>query len=739
VIPPVLHFPLGELSVKIGTQSWQPPEKGRRAAKNVERILLEKYVPASAVIGERGEILYLAGPTGRYLDQPTGAPTLNLVELAHPELRLDLRGAIREALATHAEVIRESLGVGLGGAHRRVDLSVRPIAELGTDGNTLLVVFSETRGSTGATAAPGAAGGPSEEPVAAQLEREMERTRVSLLATIDDRQASNEQLQTANEEFLSMNEEMASTNEELQTSREEMQSINEELQTVATELRHRIGQLDAANGDLRNIFASTHIATVFLDAKLHIKRFTPAAKELFRLVETDLDRELGDIMPRFVGSDLMAAVEEVSRTLEPQEHEVYRKDGDRWYVQRVQPYRTVDNVVDGVVITFVEITDRKRAADALAVVDRRKNEFLAMLAHELRNPLVPIRNAAYLLRQPDLSPADKEQAHDTIDRQILHMVRMVDDLLDVARFEQGKMRLEKRRIDLVELVRTVVEDSRSLFKDRSLTVALELPDQPLPLMADVTRLSQVVGNLLNNAAKFTDPGGRVRIALWARPDRKWAVLVVEDSGVGMDTETLPRVFDIFGQADRSLDRSRGGIGLGLSLVKGLTAQHGGSVRAESEGVGRGSRFVIELPLEPEGPAPEPMPRREPAAATISRRILVIEDSEDAAATMKIILQRWGHRVEVAHDGRDALETAKRFEPEIVLCDIGLPGDLDGYDVARALRADAQSRSSYLIALTGYGRDEDKALATSAGFDAHVTKPASQEVLRSAIAKASPAA
>ena len=733
-VPPVLHFPLGDTSLKSSTQPWQAPEKGRRAAKTVERLLLEKYVPASAVIGERGEILYLAGPTSRYLDQPSGAPTLNLVELALPELRLDLRGAIREALATHAEVTREALATGLGGEVRRVDLSVRPMAELGADCNALLVVFSDGKSSAG-TAAPGA--DRSNEPVAAQLEREMERTRVSLLATIDDRQASNEQLQTANEELLSMNEEMASTNEELQTSREEMQSINEELQTVATELRHRITQLDAANGDLRNIFASTHIATVFLDAEQRIKRFTPAAKDLFRLVETDVDRELADIMPRFTAGDLMASVAEVARTLEPQEHEVYRKDGDRWYVQRIQPYRTVDNVVDGVVITFVEITDRKRVGDELAAVARRKNEFLAMLAHELRNPLVPIRNSAYLLRQPDLSDAVAAQAHDTIDRQIDHMVRMVDDLLDVARFEQGKMRLEKRRLDLTALVRTVVEDGASNFRERALTVDLELPERPLTVMADVTRLSQVVGNLLNNAAKFTDPGGRIRVTLGSRADRKWAVLTVEDTGIGMDAETLPRIFDTFGQADRSLDRSRGGIGLGLSLVKALTAQHGGSVRAESDGIGRGSRFVIELPLEPDATEPEPTPQAAPAPRALSRRILVVEDSEDAAMTMKLILQRWGHQVEVASDGSEALATAKRFNPEIVLCDIGLPGDLDGYAVARALRADPQGRSSYLIALTGYGRDEDKALALGAGFDAHVTKPASQEVLRAALAKASP--
>ncbi len=733
VIPPVLHFPLGEPSLTTAAQPFALPEKGRRTARAVERLLLEKYIPASAVVGERGEVLYLAGPTRRYLEQPAGAPTLNLVELALPELRLALRGALREALATHAEVVRESVSVGFGGELRQVDFNVRPMTELGADPNALLVVFSERTAATEAGAPPQ---GRIDEPMAAQLEREMERTRMSLLATIDDRQASNEQLQTANEELLSMNEEMASTNEELQTSREEMQSINEELQTLATELRHRIAQLDAANGDLRNIFASTHIATVFLDARLRIKRFTPAATELFRLVDTDVDRELGDIMPRFTEGDLMAAVKEVVRTLEPQEQEVHRKDGDRWYAQRVQPYRTVDNVVDGVVITFIDITDRKRSTDALEASGRRKNEFLAMLAHELRNPLVPIRNAAHLLRERDDIDPDSQQAHDTIERQVGHMVRMIDDLLDVSRVDQGKIRLERRSLDLAALVRTVVEDARGPLVLRGLSVELSLPDAPVPVTGDVTRLSQVVGNLLDNAGKFTDAGGTIRVALAILEDRTKARLVVEDTGIGMDAETLPRIFDIFDQADRSLDRSRGGIGLGLSLVKGLVVQHGGSVRAESEGVGRGSRFVVELPLEQDARAPEPKaPVTRPAATTHPRRILVIEDSEDAAVTMKLVLQRLGHRVEIAREGREALAMAKDAQPEIVFCDIGLPGDLDGYEVAKALRADARLRSVYLVALTGYGRDEDKARAAHAGFDAHVTKPASHEALKGAIAKA----
>jgi two-component system CheB/CheR fusion protein len=732
-VPPVINFPLGEARRGAPAPYVQPPERAPRAARAIERLLLEKYVPASAIIDERGEILYLAGPTSPYLAQPLGAPTVNLFQLARAELRLDLRGAIQQAIDTGAPAMRAGLVIETAGAAGTVDLIVRPMPELGGDAGVLQVLFQRSD-----VPASGVMTGPprSDDPIAVQLEHELTRTRVHLQATIDDRQAANEQLQTANEELLSMNEEMQSTNEELSTSREEMQSVNEELSTLAGELRHRIAQLDAANGDLRNIFASSHIATVFLDEELHIKRFTPASRELFCLVESDVGRPLSDIMPRFTGGDLGASVRKVLRTLEADEQEVHRGDGDRWYVQRIHPYRTVDNVVDGAVLTFVDVTDRKHAAEALETMDRRKNEFLAMLGHELRNPLVPIRNATYLLEE--LVPADPAlgRVRAIIERQVEHMVRMINDLLDVARISRGKILLQEERLDLVALVRTVLEDTRPTLEARGLAVEVDLPAERVPIVGDVTRLSQIVGNLLNNAGKFTDPGGRVRVALASLPGAGQASLVVEDTGVGMDAEILPHVFDIFTQADRSLDRSRGGIGLGLSLVKALVEQHGGSVRAESGGPGRGSRFIVTLPLDLRASPPEPdvVAERAPSAPAPGRRVLLVEDNPEIALTMRMVLELRGHQVEVEPTGSAALETARRFRPEVVLCDIGLPGAMNGYAVARAFRADPALNAVPLVALTGYGREEDRSQALDAGFAVRLTKPVAPEELDDVIAR-----
>ncbi len=447
LVPPVIHFPLGEPRQ---AGMVQPPSTGeaRYATRGFERLLLERYMPASAIVDERGEVLYLAGPVGRYLSPPPGRPTHNLFDLAARDLRAGLRDAVQETLATRRGVVRPGLLAEAPDGVRTVDVSVRRMPELGSDAKVLLVAF-EDRGPP-VTGAPLGASPASDDPVATRLERELQLTRARLQTTLDDQQASAEQFQTANEELLSMNEELQSTNEELQTSREELQSTNEELSTLTDELRRRIGELDAASNDLRNLFESTHIATIFLDVAMRIKRFTPAAAELFRVRESDLGRPVSEVMPRFTGGDLLGAAREVLRSQKAQEREVHRDEDDRWYVQRLQPYRTVEDEIAGVVVTFVDITDRKRAADLLVEADHRKDEFLAMLAHELRNPLAPVRNAVHLLGHLAVGDPGQARAREVIERQVGHMARIIDDLLDVSRISQHKMRLRRERVDLVE-------------------------------------------------------------------------------------------------------------------------------------------------------------------------------------------------------------------------------------------------------------------------------------------------
>jgi PAS domain S-box-containing protein len=361
-----------------------------------------------------------------------------------------------------------------------------------------------------------------------------------------------------------------------------------------------------------------------------------------------------------------------------------------------------------------------------------KNEFLAMLSHELRNPLAPIRNALWLL---DRAPPGGEQAvraRETINRQVLHLTRLVDDLLDVTRISQGKIHLQRSRIDLAEVVRRTVEDHRPLFVASELTLALDVGPVPLHLGADPTRLAQVVGNLLANAAKFTGPGGRVDVSL-AREPGGHAALRVRDDGVGFAPELGDRLFQPFIQADATLHRSRGGLGLGLALVKGLVELHGGAVWARSEGMNRGAEFGVRLPLDAEQPVLDSPPRPTPAPMA-RRRVLVVEDNADAAETLREMLLLWQHEVEVARDGVAGLARIRAFRPDVVLCDVGLP-ELDGYGVAQAVRADPALAGTFLVAVTGYASPDDQRRAADAGFDRHLAKPVPVDVIEEVLATA----
>lgn len=412
------------------------------------------------------------------------------------------------------------------------------------------------------------------------------------------------------------------------------------------------------------------------------------------------------------------------------EEEIVFDDGTRRHLLgNAVPLRGEGGRPRGAVAAFIDISARKRAEDALREADRRKDDFLAMLSHELRNPLAPIRNAIYILGRAEPGGDQARRARAVIARQAEHLTRLVDDLLDMTRISRGKVRLRRETLDLGGLVRATVEDHRALFARAGVELSAALPEEPLFVHADRTRLAQVLGNLLQNAAKFTPPGGRTRVSL-ARGDDGRAALRVQDDGIGISAEIVAHLFEPFVQSDRTLDRSGGGLGLGLALVKGLVELHGGAVRAASEGTGRGAEITIDLPIEPPPgqPAGGAGSRRDTAAA---RRILVIEDSADAAETLREALELGGHSVEIAATGSAGLDKARSLRPDVILCDIGLPG-MNGYEVARALRADAALGPIPLVALSGYASDEDVARAREAGFDAHIAKPASPDAIEKAL-------
>jgi signal transduction histidine kinase/ActR/RegA family two-component response regulator len=363
---------------------------------------------------------------------------------------------------------------------------------------------------------------------------------------------------------------------------------------------------------------------------------------------------------------------------------------------------------------------------SLEDADRRKNQFLAMLSHELRNPLAPIRNSLHLLEQAAPGSEQARRAQAVIGRQVGHMVRLVEDLLDVTRVSSGKVQLQREQLDLADVVRRAVEDHRQVFAAHGLELVAAIPEGPIPIDGDRTRISQVVGNLLQNSWKFTPAGGRVTVTVEASEPLGQAIARVRDTGAGIAPEMLPRLFEPFTQADTTLDRSKGGLGLGLSLAKGLVEMHGGTVSAASEGPGKGAEFTIRLPLH-RGPGPraEPQPRERPAAP--GRRVLIVEDNVDSAESLRDVLEIGGHVVQVAHSGAAGLELAHGFRPEVVLCDVGLPG-IDGYGVARSLRADPVLACVTLVALTGYAAPDDVARSKEAGFDLHLAKPVDVEEL-----------
>ncbi|HYE80277.1 MAG TPA: ATP-binding protein, partial [bacterium] len=377
----------------------------------------------------------------------------------------------------------------------------------------------------------------------------------------------------------------------------------------------------------------------------------------------------------------------------------------------------------GAVNVLVDISDRKAAENALRESDRRKNEFLAMLAHELRNPLAPIANAVELIRIAGSDPAMVEEARALIDRQLQQMVRLVDDLMDVSRISRNKLELRMERIDLVTAVRNALESVRPLIDAADHELVLALPDRPIPVDGDLVRLSQAFANLLNNAAKFTPACGR--IAIKAAVEDGHAVVRVSDNGVGIPPESLPDIFEMFTQLDRGIERQHGGLGIGLTLVKELTEMHGGRVEAHSNGVGHGAEFVVHLPLAvPQSESQGTTAARPKGFGASSRhRILVVDDNRDSAHSLATLLRLQGHEVWTAYNGLDAVEAVESFQPAVILLDIGLPG-LSGYEVAERIRGKHNGATPLLLAMTGWGQEEDRRRSRESGFAAHLVKPVS---------------
>jgi len=994
---------------------------GRRSPVAFEtqvlHALAHEHSPPCAVVNTSGDILYLTGNVGRFLRFPPGLQSHRIIDLARGALSLELRALLHHSARTNEAAIREGVGFATEDGERSVRLTVRPLAFRELESPLLLVIFEEEADPI--RPAPSSASSVGQTEVIQHLETELRNTKEDLRSTIEELETSNEELKSTNEELLSTNEELQSSNQELQTSREELQSINEELETVNSQLRSKVTELDAAHSDLQNLFECTDIATVFVDSDFCIKKFTPAARDIFSLIPADVGRPLTDLANRFVdhdlGADLRAVAEEGrARTLNIE----VRGAEPRTLRTKIMPYRTLSGDVNGMVITLVDITSmietqhllelraqqqetiakaavlvfedpsleklcrempaeiaacfpnavsilyrcsephghliveqaapplpgfsvpkeydcsnvphftrllegsdlRHVALDDVSVLgevagifhnaspaaaleipirdgespwgilglylpdkeelnrdqtsfvrtignlfqnaargalfsqrvqeakqrldlaleagemgawewsinrnevywspavyrllelpeeqhdtssdfflehihpddrahhkrkieeavrsegsladefrvtthkgnprtlavraavtrdkltgelkmfgvnyditakrqweeelragSRRKDEFLALLGHELRNPLVPLRHGIELLNERN--DPELRDVCTIMGRQLRHITQLVDDLLDTARIAHGKIALRRSKLDLRELIKDVHGD----FKEELEEIApeLKLPDETLYVEGDTVRLAQVLGNILRNAIRHTPAGGQISVAL--RSINEHAEIEITDSGVGMDSGTLEKIFEPFNQAGRNSPSSEG-LGLGMPLARTLVELHGGKLTAKSSGPDQGSTFTVTLPLS----TPPRNPSEEAPVSAVSkpRRVLIIDDHHDSLKLFRIFLESDGHEVAIASHAEEGLEAATAFNPEIVLCDIGLPGNKDGYDVGRELN-DRQPRP-FLVAITGYGQPKDRQLAKEAGFDVHLTKPVEPEKIRSVI-------
>jgi two-component system CheB/CheR fusion protein len=822
--------------------------------------LLERVMPPSLLVNERAELVHSFGGASKFLHPRDGRQVLDVLELVEPELKMVLVGGLKRALQEPGTVVYRSVRIPDRDGERSYKITIQRIGSRGGGAPHLLVTFESA----------------AEEPAPKGTEVEMDQVSRDQLRAVEEElahtkeslQSAIEELETSNEELQASNEELQTSNEELQSTNEELQSVNEELYTVNAEYQRKIAELTDVTNDMDNLLASTEIGTIFLDAELKIRKFTPQVATAFQLVPHDTGRSIETFANRMHHPELVEELRRVLETGEPVEREL-GSVGGRSFFSRILPYRRKGKI-DGVVVTLIDVTGLKGAEDALfheryllnSLLDstpdavyfkdargrfiranrpmaerlgvpgpealvgrtalelpnqkaaleqhqhdetvlrsgeaqhyklecrpavhpggreawdlvtrlpmrdrngatvgiaamfrdvteqkrseekiqdgvRRRDQFLAMLSHELRNPLGAIVTATALLKVPRHGNGEIAHARflDILERQAEQMARLLDDLLEASRVTQNKIHLKKRVLDLRVVAREVADAVRPLMEARGLSFTTQIEATPLWIEGDPARLQQIQANLLSNAAKYTASGGH--IVLQAVREEGFARICVADDGAGIAPEMLESVFELFVQSKRTLDRAGGGLGVGLTMVRALVMMHGGTVTAASDGEGKGSTFVVRLPLTDHRPeeitrgtlALDGHPPLELLARPPLRdgdRIAIVEDNADSRELLCELLGREGYTCFTAENGPAGLALIDVEMPAVAILDVGLP-EMDGFEMARRLRADPRHASMFLIALTGYGQAADKAASREAGFDEHLVKPVDvDELLR----------
>jgi two-component system CheB/CheR fusion protein len=749
-------------------------EMGRR----LDSLLLGYYAPPGVLVNQQFEVLQFRGQTGSYLQPASGSPQTNLLKMARPGLLSKLQDALKQAGELAAPVRIAGVEVDQDGFTRTCDLVVLPFGDLAA-GRTpesterlFVVLFEEVPPPEGDDAEHDLhrvhrrGRGPDDDPGRlSKLEHELTSTTQYLHALIEEHGRANEDLGSANEELLSGNEELQSLNEELETAKEELQSTNEELTTVNDELHRRNLEVGQINSDLANLLDTVDLAIVILDLRRHIRRFTPKAQALLSVLPSDIGRSFDDIKPKLDLPDLDRRISEVISTFVAQEEEVQDRSG-RWYRMQIRPYRTPDHRIDGAIVSFFDIDALKhhlleahQAQEQAERADRAKDEFLAVLSHELRTPISALLMQSELLRRVGGDPAKRARVCDAIERSTRIQVQLIDDLLDVSRIITGKMRVDLRPLDLAAVVEAAHLSVAAMAESKGIQLTASLDRSLDPISGDRNRLEQVVANLLTNSIKFTPKGGRISILLERIPGGPGgtgqAHLEISDNGIGIDAAFLPRIFNRLTQEDSSSTRSHTGLGLGLAIVRYLVEAHGGLVRAESGGVGRGATFHVALPLldvlatsGQQGPGRSPskllpemagsvlLPPALPAKVgrLAGRRILVVEDDALIRDSVAEILEHAGAQVTKAASAAEGVALFVGSPPDGIVCDLAMPRE-DGYGFIRKVRGldSPEGRRVPAMALTALPGERHRERALSLGFQSYVVKPVGADQLLDAVA------
>ncbi|AHY41565.1 CheR family methyltransferase [Stutzerimonas decontaminans] len=850
-------------------QPIQPSKRNRKFSfADLHQRALEQYAPPSVIIDQKAEIVHMSDRAGNFLRYVGGEPSLNLTTLVHPQLRLELRTAIYQATHTGKSVEARRVRLDREGQQSFVNMVVRPFRDDQAGSDYMLVIFDEVEDCLdGETPELPAA----KDNVLLQLEAELQQTKEQLQLTMEHSETSTEELRASNEELQAINEELRSASEELETSKEELQSINEELTTVNDELKTKVDETSKINDDLQNLITSTDIATLFVDRKMRIKWFTPRTRDLFNVIANDAGRPLMDITHRLDYPQLHDDAVEAFKALHLVEREIPTLDGDRWYLARLLPYRTLDDRIKGAVLTFIDITGRRRAEEqvrageahmkqlaqstkgyaiitldcdglittwnlgaehifgyreqevigrcidliyteadrelgvpeaerkqalehgqatnerwhlrrdgsqcffsglvnplvdnqgnvtgfakiarditedrqrsnlqqnelkSIQAASQQKDQFFAVLSHELKHPLNLIQLNTDLIARSQAAKniPSLKKATTAIQNAVRSQSRIIDDLMDVSRIRTGKLKLNFVTLHYQDVLRGIEAVFRPLAQAEDVAFETCIPDQPVFIHADPTRLDQIIWNLLNNAWKFTKGGERICMQFEREGDQ--VRLDVIDTGEGISAEFLPKVFDMFGQADmHHAQRSKHGLGIGLALVKQLVEAHNGRIEAYSEGPGRGARFSVWLPihLQTEMELNELRNGTELGGLT-GVRILLVDDSPDILETMCELLESEGAAVTTADGGVQGIELAEQSPFDVIVSDIGMP-DIDGYKMMSIIRGRGANMQTPSIALTGYGTLSDVEKAKAAGFTLHLRKPIDLQALIDAVSQA----